>query len=194
MAAQVWTSALEHLRDAHVAYPALAEFCAFPTDIQPQDVSPYDIAPRTLFEAETNWNSRAVGGLCDAFLAASPHAHWRETYKDTDIGQDFMDRFGCYCLIGKGGAFTSNQMLAFLVYMPAGLHYPWHEHPAEELYFVLAGQAEFHRHGEPSKVLGAGEASFHASNQPHAMTTHDAPVAALVLWRNEFDVAPKLSA
>jgi quercetin dioxygenase-like cupin family protein len=104
-----------------------------------------------------------------------------------------MDRFGCYCLIGKDGAYISTQMFAWVVYMPAHLHYPWHHHPAEEMYLVIAGEAEFMREGASPEVLRAGDTCFHASNQPHAMETHDHPVMALVMWRNGFDTPPVLS-
>lgn len=193
MTRDVWGQLLADLKQVHDCHSALSDFCPYPTDITPKDVAPYHIAPRDLFEADTNISGATLGGLHRSLIAASPLATWRETYKDTDIGQDFLDQFGCYCVIGPRGAFSSDAMLAFVVYMPPHLHYPWHEHPAEELYFVLSGQAEFHRDGELSEVLGAGDASFHGSNQPHAMTTHDTSVTALVLWRNGFDTGPKLS-
>lgn len=33
---------------------------------------------------------------------------WCEIYKGIDIGDDFMNCFGCYCLIGEGGVFYSD--------------------------------------------------------------------------------------
>ena len=193
MSNAIWTDLLAQTKAVHSASPALQSFCNFPTDLKAQAVAPYHIHASDLFQGDTALNTQHYGALHGAFVNAAPLAKWRETYKDTDIGQDFMDRFGCYCLIGEGGAYASAQMLAYLVYMPPHLHYPWHDHPAEEIYFVVAGEAEFHRHAEPSQTLCAGDTSFHASSQPHAMTTHDHPVLALVLWRNGFDTGPKLT-
>lgn len=184
---------LELAKNAHGSHAALSDFCRFPTDIGTQPVEPFHIPPSDLLQSETGLSSTHYIALRDAFVAASSDAHWRETYKDTDIGQDFMDRFGCYCLIGEGGPFTSDNMRAWLVYMPSHLHYTWHHHPAEENYLVIAGEAEFFRKGEPAATLCEGQISTHASNQPHAMTTHEHPVMAYVIWRNGFETPPVLA-
>lgn len=193
MNALVFNALLSAAREAHQRFPALAEFCEFPGDLNDTDVASRHLPCAKLMEADPALQDPGMDPLAKAFLAASPHAHWRDTYAGTEIGQEFMDRFGCYCLIGPGGAYRSNQMLAFVVYMPARLWYPWHHHPAEELYTVLHGEAEFLREGEPSETLSAGHSSFHASNQPHAMQTHDSPVVAYVTWRNHFETRPVLT-
>lgn len=188
------TPAFETLLDAaratHAATSALQEFCAFPGDLTPQDMKPFDIPARKLMVDETAWPDADLHPLAKGFIDAASDAHWRETYKDTDIGADFMDRFACYCLIGPNAPWTSQTMYGFVVYMPAGLWYPWHHHPAEELYFVLAGEGEFLKEGAAPETLRTGQASFHASNQSHALHTHDHPVMAYVLWRNHFDTPP----
>jgi hypothetical protein len=188
-----WDDLLEAVRTAHANSPELQAFCDFPTDLQPQKVTPFHIPPAALMAAETGLFSDHHTALRDGFITCGPHAQWRETYKDTDIGQDFMDRFGCYNLIGQGGAFSSAQMWAWVVYMPPGLHYPWHHHPGEEIYLVLGGEAAFMRAGDATEMLRAGQVSQHGPNQPHAMETHDHPVMALVVWRNGFDTPPVLT-
>jgi quercetin dioxygenase-like cupin family protein len=191
------TDLFDQLRTAarvlHHTHTALAQFCGFPDDVAVQDCAPHDIPAAALMQGDTGKTSNEVKALRDAFVAAGPHAKWRETYKGTDIGQDFMDRFACYCLIGEGGPFISRKLAGYVVFMPPHLHYTWHQHPAEEMYLVLSGAAEFHRSGETSEVLRAGDTSFHGSNQPHAMTTHDEPVMAYVTWRNHLDIPPVLS-
>ncbi len=193
MTRPVWDRLLSEVRKAHAAHADLTGFCAFPTDLSPQDVHPFHVPPADLLTSETGLTATPYVGLRDAIIATSPHAQWRETYKDTDIGDDFMSRFGCYCLIGDGGAFHSDQMRAWIVYMPARLPYPFHHHPAEETYLILAGKAVFHAYGTASKTLRAGDTVFHTKNQPHATETHDQPMLALVLWRNGFDAAPILT-
>ncbi|AXI54474.1 hypothetical protein C1J05_08180 [Sulfitobacter sp. JL08] len=184
---------LKQARAALLSHPQTQDFCAFPDDVTPQAVVPFHAPCADYLARETGLFSDRYAGLRDAFVAAGPVATWRETYKGTGIGKHFMDRFGCYCLIGKDGAYISAQMFAWVVYMPAHLHYPWHHHPAEEMYLVIAGEAEFMREGASPEVLRAGDTCFHASNQPHAMETHDHPVMALVMWRNGFDTPPVLS-
>ena len=189
----VFAELIQAAREAHGRFASLPAFCEFPDDLTEAVVEQRHFPCAALMERDPALSDPSVDPLARAFLKGSPHAHWRETYAGTDIGQDFMDRFGCYCLIGPGGAYRSAQMLGFVVYMPPKLWYPWHHHPAEELYTVLYGEAEFLREGETNETLGPGESSFHASNQPHAMETHDYPVMAYVVWRNHFETNPVLT-
>ncbi len=174
----------------HKNHPLVNDFCEFPDDIQLQDLSPNHIVASTLLQKETDLFTKKYQIFRDAFIEASPFAHWRETYKDTDIGKDFMERFGCYCLIGPNAPFFSLKMHAFVVYMPPHLFYPWHNHPGEEMYLTIAGEAEFMKVGEENEVLKAGGVSEHKSNQPHAMRTQNRPVMAYVIWRNNFETGP----
>lgn len=194
MTRAIFDTLLDEARATHDANVALTAFCPFPDDVTPQPVTPHHIPASDLLQVESALNSTTHAALRDAVIAAAPHAHWRETYKGTDIGEDFLNRFGCYGLIGAGGPFTSAHMWAWAVYMPPNLHYPWHHHPGEESYLVLAGEAEFHAQGQPSETLCEGGLSIHGPDQPHAMTTHDHPVLAYVTWRNGFDTAPRLTA
>ncbi len=193
MASEAFQLLLEEARKVHARYPVLHEFCPFPTDLEPLDTEPMHLPCADRVYAETDLECTELAGFRDAFIKAGPDAFWRETYKETNIGQDFLDRFACYGLISESGGWISKQMLGFFVYMPPGLYYPWHHHPAEELYFVIAGEGEFMRDGEAPMILREGDACFHKSNQPHALETHDMPIMAYVLWRNHFDVKPVLT-
>jgi len=184
---------LDAAQQSHERIAALSEFCAFPDDLSRTPVTPFHIPAADLMTSEDRWDVPQDRTLFDAFVAASNEATWRETYKGTEIGQSFMDQFGCYCLIGPGGAWASDQMRGYVVYMPPGLWYPWHHHPAEELYYVLAGEGEFYKDCAPARTLGAGQASYHASTQSHALLTRDQPVMAYVLWRNGFETPPVLT-
>lgn len=187
----VWTDLLDAMRAVHRATPA-AEFCPFPNDLTQSSFAPHDHPASRCF-LEERFGATAHQDALDAARAAAPFAHWRETYKDTAIGADFMERFGCYCLIGPNAPWTSSKMFAFFVYMPADLWYPWHQHPAEEMYVVLAGEGLFLKEGAAPDRLGPGRASFHATEQPHALLTQRSPVLAYVIWRNHFDAPPVLT-
>jgi len=41
----------------------------------------------------------------------------------------------------------------------------------------------FESDGDAAATLGPAEHRFHASHQPHAMTTTDSAILTLVLWR-----------
>ena len=189
----LWDTLLAEIRHVHATHPALKSFCAFPDDLEPLDVTPHITPPADLMAADPGLFAGDMAGLRDAFRAVGPVAHWRETYKHTTIGQDFLDRFGCYAVIGGGGRWISASMSSFVVYMPPGLDYPWHHHPAEEIYLVLAGEAQFQCEGSKPETLGPGQSSFHADNRPHAMATFAHPVMAYVVWRNHLGIKPVLT-
>ena len=177
----------------HATDPALMTFCAMPDDIAAQPCPPFETSSARRLASETGFDGQAIDPLAALFRAASPAAKWRETYKDTDLPRDFLDAFGSWCLIGSGGPYTSDHIASYMLYMPAGLWYPWHHHPAEELYVVLAGSGEFLVSGEEPQQLGVGDAIMHEANQPHALRTTDAPILCYVVWRNGFGIPPVLT-
>jgi quercetin dioxygenase-like cupin family protein len=184
------------LRTTQSAYSVNTEmmgFAPFWKDIISQDVIPYHCKCSDYLRGDRRLISTNYPELQNAIIAASELVHWRETYKDTDIGDYFMDRFGCYCIIGENAPFSSDALRLFMVYMPPGLYYPWHHHLAEEMYMVVSGCAIFKQKDCPDEVLSEGQVVFHASNQPHAMETKEDPVLCLVAWHDNFQTPPVLT-
>ncbi len=185
--------ALAMAQRLHAATPALNGFCAFPTALRIQHPAPHPIPAGNKFETDPDLSA---DGLHADFLAAlrafAPQAMWRETYKGTVLGPDFLKNFGCYELIGKDGPFRADTMRGFIVYMPRGIWYPYHRHPSQELYYVLAGDADFYVRDDCQR-LGPGDKAFHRSNIPHALETTDSPILAWVLWRGpDMGTTPEL--
>ena len=186
----VFDELLKAAREAYCGHPETLAFTPFPKEIVPQDIAPFHCPCADVMCNDSSLISERYAPLQEAILAASPAAEWRETYKDTDIGADFMNRFGCYCIIGEGGPFMSDAIRLYMVYMPAHLYYPWHQHPAEEIYLVVSGRAIFRKAGCADVVLKEGQTAFHGPNQPHATETTDSPVLCLVAWRDQFHAPP----
>lgn len=186
---QVWADLLEEARALHDATPDLQAFCTFP-EIALTD----EFRPQVDPLCATLTRDSSLGGpyaaFTDACLAAAPHALWRGTYRDTPIGDVLHKHFGTFEILGRDTPLQTDAMRGFLIYQTAGYHYPLHHHPAEEMYLVLAGGAEFLVEGESSQHLDAGKTCFHASNRPHALTTHDRSVLAYVLWRGDIETRP----
>mgnify|MGYP000686202601 FL=1 len=164
-----------------------------PADIKKQEFDPFHIPASDLMQNETGLITDDYAELRDAFITASPYAHWRQTYKGTIIGEKFLNEFGCYGLIGPESPFQSEKIRAWVVYMPRNFYYPWHHHPAEEMYLCLAGEAVFRRENYPDIRLGSGGIMEHSANQPHSMETLEHPIMAYVVWRNEFGTKPVLT-
>ena len=145
---------LNHLRQLHEGHDDLRAFCAFPTDVVAQTVTARHMGARDHFDAETGLFGNEYASSKTLLKQLGPLAYWRDTYAGTNVSDRFMDEFGCFSLIGHNGFFKSDRMNAWMVYMPAGLYYPWHQHPAEEMYLCLAGEAVFKKDGAPDKAMG----------------------------------------
>lgn len=189
----VYQTLLRTTQDAYADNAEMTGFTPFPDDIVRQAVTPFHSTCCDVFCEDKKLVSQKYPALQDAIRAASDAVHWRQTYKDTDIGDDFMGQFACYCIIGENAPFMSAAIRLFMVYMPPHFYYPWHNHPAEEMYLVVSGNGVFKRKGCPDERLAEGDTSFHQSNQPHAMETLDDPVLCLVAWRNDFETPPVLT-
>ncbi|MGI9352447.1 MAG: dimethylsulfonioproprionate lyase family protein [Rhizobiaceae bacterium] len=190
---QLFDHAFEEIRLAYESHPEMAKFCEFPTDIEWREMPPFLIPPARLMAEDSSLETTEFESLRDALVAVGDDAHWRETYRGTNIGEDFLSRFGCYELFGWEGHYQCQSTRGFLVYSTGGLYYPWHHHPAEEIYLIIAGEAEFATEGNRPRMLKPGDTVFHAENQPHNMTTRDKGVLAWVQWRGDMSVAPVLT-
>jgi len=189
----VYQTLLRTTQDAYAGNAEMTGFTPFPDDIVRQAITPFHSTCCDVFCEDKKLVSQKYPALQDALRAASDAVHWRQTYKDTDIGDDFMGQFACYCIIGENAPFMSAAIRLFMVYMPPHFYYPWHHHPAEEMYVVVSGTGVFKRKDCPDERLTEGEISFHQSNQPHAMETLDDPVLCLVAWRDDFETQPVLT-
>lgn len=180
-------------RDLH-QHPDLIEFAEFPQDITNLPVQPHHIPAADRMMAETCFDTGPFADQARALMTPWKEVVWRETYRGTHLYEDYLQRFACYKLIGQNAPFVSQQMGGFLLYATANLDYPWHHHPAEELYLILGGAAEFQAEGEAERTLRPGDTIFHTANQPHRMTTFDQPVLCWVVWRPpHMDVKPVLT-
>lgn len=178
---------------------ALQAFCTLPQSIPRQIVEPRHRAASNDLQNETQFIGGAFANLQAKLIAACPNMHWREVYrKDSNtpagISFDFMERLGVYAIIGETGPYMSKDLSVYLVYMPANLIYPWHYHPAEELYLILSGEGVFRRKGHEDRLVRESDIIIHDSNQPHEMQTYDSPLLSLAIWRNHLDIAPTLIA
>ena len=118
-----------------------------------------------------------------AIQHAAPHVNRQFIYTEAEVGQHFLENYGYFDLIGPTGQFHSDKCNAYIAYWGSDLYYPAHHHALEELYFVLSGAAMFKSYGDAAVTLGPAEQRFHASHQPHAMTTTGSAILTLVLWR-----------
>ena len=188
---------LKASQNAYNLIDEMRDFAPFPDDIAAQEMTKRDHLARALLQQETSLQSGQFAALADLIQKTALDMCWRDIYtpppqaKDKDA-YEFSNRLGCYSLIGKDAPYSSDALRLFIVYMPANLHYPWHTHPAEEIYLVISGSAIFKRQNHLDEHLQEGQTMFHQSQQPHAIITRDEPMLSLVAWRNHLDIPPIL--
>jgi mannose-6-phosphate isomerase-like protein (cupin superfamily) len=192
MTAPAFVALFEQVQALHAATPVLHGFADLPDGLEQVVTEPFRVPAADRFAAETALYSPDHAALRDAAQAVTPVAHWRRTYRGAAVDPSFYDGFGCFGVVGAGGPYVSPDLRAFMIYLPAGFHYPPHHHPAEELYFIVAGEAEFEMTGHAPRILRPGDHMLHPSGVAHATRTHDHPVLALVYWRGDITTLPTM--
>lgn len=188
---QLFDEALAAAEQFCKAVPEVAAFQGWPSDIEWASKAPVAIPAIDLVTSDPGREADGTAAdgetrrLQHAIMAIAPHAEWRLTYTEEEVGADFLNRFGWFELVGPDGHFRSSQTRMTIGYWGDNLHYPWHEHQPEELYCILSGEAAFMAKGEPDCIVSAGQTKLHKVLQPHAMTTTDQPILCFVLWRGE---------
>ena len=170
--------------------PALHQFAAVPDDLQYVSRSPVykpvidclaiDLPVMHLPQAST-----PAQPLIDALLNAAPYAQWRTTYTTDQLGTDFINRYGYIELYGPEGHYNSQQSRAFIGYWGNHLNYPLHSHEAEEIYYIVAGEALFGVDDHALQLRQPQDTQTHSSWQSHRMITENSAVLCLVLWRGD---------
>jgi len=181
----LFDAALVAARDWHALLPATSAFCDWPTDLEFRHIAPQVLPATHLIRTTPGDASPASAPLLGALQALAPFLEWRHTDSEAEVGRHFLDHFGWFELAGPTGHFHTKEARITVGYWGAGLHYARHQHDAEELYSIISGAALFHADGEADATLGPDATRYHASNQPHALTTTHSPILTLVFWRGQ---------
>ncbi len=131
-----------------------------------------------------------LAAIADAFAAIEPQADWLQNpnYSTASLGPGYVDRYGYVELLGPGRPVESADLLVGLLLLGPHMHYPDHAHPAEEIYHVVAGEAEWWREDEGWRRKPPGMLIHHAPMMRHAMRTTDEPLLALYCWTGRVHV------
>ncbi|MDJ0614518.1 MAG: dimethylsulfonioproprionate lyase family protein [Rhizobiaceae bacterium] len=88
-------------------------------------------------------------------------------------------------LIGPDGLVKSNQIRMGLYGMLAGHEYGIRTHLAEEVFVMLAGEADWKTGTAEYKPLRAGARSWHPSMKPHANRTRHSAFMSVYIWQGD---------
>ena len=165
-------------RDLYEASPNLREFASWPSNLQ---FAAPDVMSVPAVDLVKSWDNQGPVHL--ALQDVADIAVWQRSYTENQVGQQFLDSYGFIELFGPTGHYLSTEIRSFIGYWGGGLEYDWHQHEAEEIYFVVSGGALFRSEGDADRYMGPGETRRHSSFQPHAISMTDGPLLAFVMWR-----------
>lgn len=111
------------------------------------------------------------------------HLHWQQNPNYSDPA--FLNNYAFCELIGPDGHAASDSVRFGLLLLDRNTHYPLHDHPASEIYFVLSGHARFRQPDNPWRSCPIGQFVFHKSGVPHEIQTRNDPALLVYWWRGE---------
>ena len=162
--------------------PELKSFCQFNSNGTNDNLEPTTTSASSLISETYFKGSVETFPIIAAVKKHVGEANWRQTYSISEVGEDFANRHCYFELIGPTGHFYNYTIRGFICYWGENLHYKWHSHETEEMYYILGGKALF-KTKTMTKVLKANETNFHKSWESHAMETLEEPLLAFILWR-----------
>jgi quercetin dioxygenase-like cupin family protein len=135
--------------------------------------------------------------LADRIAQAAPLFQWRQNpnYNIANMGAAFMAGYGYVEFAGpRDTLFLAPNIRVGLLLLGAGLHYPLHAHPAEEIYHPLTDGGLWRRGEEDWRAVPAGEAIHHPPLIPHETKAADDTLLALYCWRGDTATEARLTA
>lgn len=111
---------------------------------------------------------------------------WYQIFEGGGIEESLAQGLLAGQVIGRSGIVDGDGLYAGMFLLAPGLHYPLHQHPALEVYAVVAGEVTIH-HGRrgPGRVVSAGECSITPPHQVHSLTTGASPCLIGYLWTGD---------
>ena len=126
----------------------------------------------------------AVDAIIEEFLRIAPGLPWRRTAGYLDVlSEEYLANYGYVQLVGPALSIIEHPSVrvGIGVWGP-NLHYPLHEHEAEELYHVLAGTPSFGAEDGTWTPAGPGDAVHNPPWHRHAQRFGDTPTMLLYCW------------
>lgn len=142
--------------------------------------------------------AKSAAKVQDAALKLHPFLNWWtwDAFYPDEKYSDMADRTLGAVVVGSKETsfspeevtFTAEERYQFLFGgMDTGWLYPLHKHKMAELYFVIAGEAEFSHDGVMWHKRPAGSVFYNRSFQPHAIRTEEHAVLFASLYLPPFE-------
>ncbi|MEM9519864.1 MAG: dimethylsulfonioproprionate lyase family protein [Actinomycetota bacterium] len=180
-------AAFHRSRTPSPEFPMVAEVLdALDTVSAPDEIpaAPPLTVTRHLSGIEPTGTDPGVDAVLEEFLRIAPHLPWRRTAGYLDVlSEEYLANYGYVQLVGPAPSVIEHPTVrvGIGVWGP-DLHYPLHEHEAEELYHVLAGEPAFGTEDGHWVRSTPGDAVHNPPWHRHAQRFGSAPTVLLYCW------------
>ena len=123
--------------------------------------------------------------LATASRPLARQAVWRNKYRQIPGCEALFENFAFCDFIGPDGWRHSERVTLGLTMLGPHIDYPFHHHPARELYLLLSGVSDWAVDFQPHQCRNPGDWMLHREMQPHAMRSRGAPMLAVSAWRGD---------
>ena len=89
---------------------------------------------------------------------------------NTEPGDDLAGKLKRTELQHAPSSIPGREIVQVLTQIPAGVESGWHQHPGEEVGYILAGTVRMEIEGKPTLTLNAGDAFLMSPRTPHNAT------------------------
>lgn len=181
---------LRRIADFHRSRPSVPEFPMVVSVLDALDKArcPGDVEPRLLpvvrhLDAVESSADATINAVLDELFRLASVLPWRQTVGYLDVlSRDYLDNYGYVQLLGPNAIVEHADVRVGIGLWGPNLHYPAHQHEAEELYHVLAGEPSFIDADGESRVTRPGDAVRHAPWQVHSQDFGSTPTVLLYCW------------
>jgi quercetin dioxygenase-like cupin family protein len=148
-----------------------------------------DIGPAP--DALTRYGAVLLDQMIDSDLAHLvadlwPELHWYEIFSDPSISEALSRGLISAPISGIRGQLVSEELISGMFLLAPHTHYPLHQHPALEIYYVLSGAVDIcHGRNKSPMHINAGDYSLTPPNQVHSLTTGDTPCLIIFTWTSD---------
>jgi quercetin dioxygenase-like cupin family protein len=119
--------------------------------------------------------------LTDVISKVIYHLPWKNNYPYRKDAPLLKENIAFAEIIGPEAPFVSEKVCLGLTLIAPDTVYPFHKHPAIELYYTISGNALWSTDNAGRRIPSGGYV-LHRSNVRHEMCTGDKPLLAVYSW------------
>jgi mannose-6-phosphate isomerase-like protein (cupin superfamily) len=158
-------------------------------DLRPGTSQDLDVVERCLGDCRALARDALAERLVTALDREPERVAWypSKSYDDEPTMTDFLPRYAVAPIVGpdrfgRHCPYFSDRATLGVTLQAPNVDYPAHAHEAVEIYYILAGSADWQQGDGGWQRKAPGDFVLHKAHEPHAMRTGEEPLLAMFAW------------